>query len=96
MTRLLLLLPGLVLIGGCHVRTLLEPDCHRPQEYQRAAQVAPLKVPEGLDSPNVSGARVIPEVAVTPPPVSAKDACLDAPPRFKEPVPLKPVASSGQ
>jgi len=93
MTRLFLVLPGLVLMGGCHVRTLLEPDCHHPQEYQRAAQVAPLKVPEGLDSPNVSGALVIPEVAVAPPPVGANEACLDAPPRFKEPVPLKPAAS---
>ncbi len=89
MTRLLLALPVLLLVGGCHVRTLLEPDCHRVQEYQHAVQVAPLKVPEGLDSPNVSGALVIPEVAVEPPPPGPKEACLDAPPRFKEPIPVK-------
>jgi uncharacterized lipoprotein len=90
------MLPGLVLVGGCHVRTWLEPDCHHVQEYQRAAQVAPLRVPEGLDSPNVSGALVIPEVTVEPPPPGAKEACLDVPPRFKEPLPVKPPAAGGQ
>ncbi len=95
MTRLLLTLPVFLLMGGCHVRTLLQPDCHRTQEYQRALQVAPLKVPEGLDSPNVSGALVIPEAGVEPPPIGPKEACLDSPPRFKEPLPVK-SPSAGQ
>jgi uncharacterized lipoprotein len=95
MTRLLLALPVLVLMGGCHVSSLLEPDCHHTQEYQRAVQVAPLKVPEGVDSPNVAGALVIPEAVVEPPPASAKEACLDAPPRFKEPLPVK-TPTAGQ
>jgi uncharacterized lipoprotein len=90
MSRLLWVLPVLVFAGGCHVRTLLEPDCHRTQEYQRATQVAPLKVPDGLDAPNVSGALVIPSVAVEAPPPGPKEACLDAPPRYKEPLPVKP------
>ena len=46
----------------------LKADCHRPQEYQRAVQVAPLKVPAGLDTPNTQGALVIPTVELAPPP----------------------------
>ena len=40
------------------------PDCHRPQEYHRAVQVPPLKVPAGLDTPNTQGALVIPALDV--------------------------------
>lgn len=69
-----------VLLGGCHL--FGTPDCHRSQEYQRAVQVAPLKVPAGLDSPNTQGAMVIPQVALAPPPPGPKDACLDVPPRY--------------
>ena len=68
-------------------------DCHRPQEYQRAAQVAPLKVPAGLDTPNTQGALVIPTVDLAPPPPGPHDACLDTPPRYKPAPPNK--AASG-
>ncbi len=69
------------------------PDCHKPQEYQRAAQVAPLKVPPGLDSPNTQGALVIPTVELAPPPPGPREACLDTPPRYKPAPPNK--AASG-
>jgi uncharacterized lipoprotein len=71
------------LLCGCHVTRWFTVDCHAPQEYQRAQEVAPLKVPPGLDSPNTQGALLIPEVALAPPPPSGKEACLDAPPRYK-------------
>jgi uncharacterized lipoprotein len=58
-------------------------DCHAPQEYQRAVQVAPLRVPAGLDAPNVQSALVIPAVDVEAPPPGEKEPCLDSPPRFK-------------
>jgi hypothetical protein len=70
------------LMSGCHLFSKLTPDCHSSQEYQRSTQVAPLKVPAGLDSPNTQGALVIPTVANAPPPPGPKDACLDAPPRY--------------
>jgi uncharacterized lipoprotein len=91
--RLLMLIAAAALTSGCHMFSKLNPDCHSPQDYQRAAQVAPLKVPSGLDSPNTQGALVIPTVELTPPPPGPKDACLDVPPRYKPAPPNK--AASG-
>ena len=80
--RFFMLIAATALMSGCHLFSKLTPDCHTPQEYQRAGQVAPLKVPDGLDSPNTQGALVIPTVGVSPPPPGKKDACLDVPPRY--------------
>jgi uncharacterized lipoprotein len=82
------------LVSGCHIFNRLSPDCHRPQEYQRATQLAPLKVPAGLDTPNTQGALVIPTVELAPPPPGPHDACLDAPPRYKPAPPNKAASSS--
>lgn len=78
--------------GGCHGFHTIGSDCHAPQEYQRAVQVTPLKVPSGLDAPNVQGALVIPTVEAAPPVPGPKDACLDDPPRFKPQAPPKPAS----
>jgi len=91
--RALMLIAAATLLSGCHLFSKLTPDCHSPQEYRRAAQVPPLKVPAGLDSPNTQGALVIPTVELAPPPPGPKDACLDIPPRYK-PAPQNKAASS--
>jgi uncharacterized lipoprotein len=91
--RALMLIAAATLLSGCHLFSKLTPDCHSPQEYRRAAQVPPLKVPAGLDSPNTEGALVIPTVELAPPPPGPKDACLDIPPRYK-PAPQNKAASS--
>ena len=90
--RMLVLTAAAGLMSGCHVFGTLTPDCHTAQEYQRAGQVAPLKVPAGLESPNTQGALVIPAVALAPPPPGPKDACLDVPPRY-QPAPPNKAAS---
>jgi uncharacterized lipoprotein len=90
--RVLMLIAAAALASGCHLFSKLTPDCHVPQEYQRAGQVAPLKVPAGLDSPNTQGAMVIPAVALAPPPPGKKDTCLDVPPRYL-PAPSNKAAS---
>jgi uncharacterized lipoprotein len=89
--RILLVSCAGALLAGCHMHIFhgLAPDCHAPQEYQHAQQVAPLRVPAGLDSPNVQSALVIPEVGLAAPAPGAKDACLDAPPRYKAAPPMK-------
>jgi uncharacterized lipoprotein len=87
--RVLVLVATMALISGCHLFSKLTPDCHTAQEYQRSREVVPLKVPAGLDSPNTQGALVIPAVANAPPPPGPKDACLDAPPRYKAAPPNK-------
>jgi len=90
--RIFMLIAATVLMSGCHLFSKLTPDCHVPQEYQHAGQVAPLKVPEGLDSPNTQGALVIPSAALALPPPGPKDNCLDVPPRY-EPAPANKAAS---
>jgi uncharacterized lipoprotein len=72
-----------VLLNACRWVHGFQADCHKPQEYRRAAQLAPLKVPAGLDSPNTQGALVIPTVDLAAPPPGPHDACLDTPPRYK-------------
>jgi uncharacterized lipoprotein len=91
--RVLLLIAAAAISSGCHVFSSANGDCHTKQEYQRAGQVAPLKVPSGLDTPNTQGALVIPTVDLAPPPPGPKDACLDTPPRYKPAPPNK--AASG-
>ncbi len=85
-----------VLSGGC-ARLLhgFAPDCHKPQEYQRAVQKPPLLVPAGLDTPNTTGALVIPAVDVAPPPRGKHDQCMDVPPRYKPAPPNKAASSPG-
>ena len=80
-------------LSGCHLLAKLQPDCHKPQEYQRAREVAPLTVPEGLDKPNTSGALVVPAVQLAPPPPGPKEPCLDIPPKY-QPAPTNKAASS--
>jgi uncharacterized lipoprotein len=91
--RVLSVVAASALMSGCHIFSKLTPDCHTPQEYQRAGQVAPLIVPQGLDAPNTQGALVIPTVELAPPPPGKKDACLDVPPRYKA-APSSKAASS--
>jgi len=92
--QILMLTGAAALLSGCHIFGRLNPDCHSKQEYQHARQLGPLKVPEGLDSPNTQGALVIPMVELAPPPPGPKDACLDLPPRYK-PAPTNKAASPG-
>jgi uncharacterized lipoprotein len=91
-TRIIVFAAAGAFLSGCHIFSRLNPDCHARQEYQHAAQVAPLKVPEGLDRPNVQGALVIPTVDLAPPPPGPHDACLDLPPRYV-PAPQNKAAS---
>jgi uncharacterized lipoprotein len=91
---LLVAAPLCLCLSGCHLFAKLQPDCHHPQEYQRANSVSPLIVPEGLDKPNTQGALVIPTVELAPPPPGPKDACLDQPPRYKAAPPNKAASPS--
>lgn len=92
--RVLVMIGAAMLLNGCaRLFHGFAPDCHKPQEYQRAAQMPPLKVPPGLDSPNTQGALLIPTVELAPPPPGPRDACLDAPPRYK-PAPTNKAGSS--
>jgi uncharacterized lipoprotein len=82
-SKLLAVVASAAMLSGCHISRWFAVDCHAPQEYQHAREVAPLKVPAGLDSPNTQGALLIPEATLSPPSPGPKEACLDAPPRYK-------------
>jgi uncharacterized lipoprotein len=91
--RILVLVGVSALMSGCHLFGKLNPDCHSPQVYQHALSAPPLKVPAGLDSPNTTGALVIPAVTDAPPPPGPHDTCFDVPPRY-QPAPSNKAASS--
>lgn len=81
---LTLLCVGALLLGGC--KALRGNTCNKPQPYQQARTVAPLKVPEGLDAPERVNAMKLPALNEPPPPRrTPKDPCLDEPPPFKVP-----------
>jgi uncharacterized lipoprotein len=81
--RIVMIVAAAVTMSGCALLGKLQPNCHKPQEYQAAREVPPLIVPEGLDKPNTSGALVVPTVQLAPPPPGRKDTCLDIPPRYQ-------------
>ncbi len=70
-------------LAGCKTLRGLN-SCNKPQPYQGAGSVAPLKVPPGLDAFDSSGALKLPTLNEPDPPKrSPHDPCLDAPPSFK-------------
>ena len=81
--RALIFAAAAALLSGCHSAGKLKSDCRNSQEYQQARQMPPLTVPAGLDSINTQGALAIPTVAVSPPPPTPTDTCLDVPPRYR-------------
>lgn len=81
-----------MLLSSCRLVHGAAPDCHRPQDYQRAVQVPPLKVPAGMDTPNTQSSLVIPTVELAAPPPGPHEACLNQPPRYK-PAPANKAAS---
>jgi len=79
--RLIVFLSLAGLTAGCH---MLRPNCRGIEDYQTAQEVPALRVPAGMDSPDVKNVLKIPPPPVAPPPLGGKDACLEAPPRYRE------------
>jgi uncharacterized lipoprotein len=85
--RVLTGLAALGLLCGCHSGGVKKsaPDCGKNQDYLRAREMPPLKVPDGMNSPNTKDALVIPTLESPPPPRGPNDPCLDEPPRYQPP-----------
>ena len=80
----------LALLGGCS--WFSSKSCHKPQVYEEAKSVPPLRIPVGLDGIDTRGALKIPELNEPEPPRPAADApCLDEPPALVAPV-ARPAA----
>jgi uncharacterized lipoprotein len=89
---LLWLAPALLALGGCHVLRGVG-SCHKPQPYEKAGSVAPLKIPSGLDAPDTTSALRLPVLnEPAPPPRTGSQPCLDQPPSFKVAKPASPQA----
>jgi len=83
MRRYLLRLFSVALIGllsGCFFGG--KPSCDKPQEYQASDTIEPLQVPDGLDSPDQSGALTIPPRSADAKKRQTDDPCLERPPDF--------------
>ena len=86
---LLLLLP---LVSGCHAFRSANSakSCHKPQPYQKAQTVPPLKIPSGLDAPDTTSALHLPTLTDPGPPArKGAQPCLDEPPPYKVTQPAK-------
>jgi hypothetical protein len=71
---------ALLLTGGCHVLG----SCNNPQAYAGAGEIAPLKMPVGLDGPDTSQALAIPPLNQPEAPRGADAPCLEDPPVWKD------------
>lgn len=81
-------------------KVLKENSCNKPQPYDLARTIPPLKVPVGIDPPDTHGALRVPAYdEPAPPPRKLTDPCLDAPPLFAAPAapaaPAQPAAGAG-
>jgi uncharacterized lipoprotein len=70
--------------GACGLLPDAYSGCEKPQPYQSAEEVAPLRVPAGSDVPDTRNALQIPEVKAPEQPADSA-ACLDHPPRYGPP-----------
>lgn len=84
---LLLSTACLALLAATGCRTLTGASCHRQQDYETAGNLAPLRVPAGLDAPDTSGALAIPELTAPEAPRDPEGPCIEAPPALTEPPP---------
>ena len=85
---------ALCALAGCHFfhrHALSNNSCNEQQPYTAARSIPPLKIPVGLSSPDTHAALKIPDLnEPAPPPRTRKEPCLDTPPSFVVPKPVKP------
>jgi uncharacterized lipoprotein len=83
----------LVGITGCHSLRKVGGSCHDTKPYMKAQSIAPLKIPNGLDTPDTASALRVPALNTPAPPGRKKtDPCLDEPPPFNVPKQAPPQA----
>jgi uncharacterized lipoprotein len=84
---------GLAPLSGCHFfhrHGGPNNTCNDPQHYSNAQSIPPLKTPVGLNAPDTRAALKIPDLNEPPQPRTRADPCLDSPPSFVVPKPVKP------
>lgn len=81
----------LLLLGGCSL--FGSKSCHKPQVYEEAQTVAPLRIPVGLDPMDTRGALKIPDLTEPEAPRAKDGPCLDEPPPLVVPPAPPPPAA---
>jgi len=74
---------SLLLAAGC--RTVVGGTCHKPQAYESATELPPLRVPVGLEGPNTEESMEIPALTEPEQRLDPEGPCLDAPPAITAP-----------
>ncbi|MCC6171619.1 MAG: hypothetical protein IT481_06285 [Gammaproteobacteria bacterium] len=87
---ILLLSVAMLLLGGCG--SLFKSSCAKPEDYAGAVDNKPLQIPAGLQGPDTRSALPVPPLNEPERPRAADESCLDAPPRYAVPAPVKPAA----
>jgi hypothetical protein len=67
------------LLGGCSTFSTCPSP---PEELMEAAEVPPISVPLGLETPDTADALKIPELTEPERPRKEEEGCLDAPPSY--------------
>jgi hypothetical protein len=93
--RALVSVAVVIALAGCKnglmTRAFHGRECNKPQMYDSAQSVPPLKVPAGIDAPDTHSSLKIPVLnEPAPPPRKLTDSCLDSPPLFAAPRPGGP------
>ncbi len=79
----------LLLLGGC--KSVFGPkSCHKPQVYEEAKNMPPLRTPAGLDAIDTRQALKIPELREPEAPRPTDGPCLDEPPQLVVPTTTPP------
>jgi uncharacterized lipoprotein len=78
--RTALFLPVLLVLSGCGLLTPTYERCDETPPYAAAREIPPLRVTEGLASPNTRNALRIPEVTIPEKPTDGR--CIDVPPSY--------------
>ena len=79
--KFLVLLPACLLAGACGLLPDAYSGCDKPQPYQSAQDLPPLRVPDGAVPPDTRNAMRIPAVNAPQIPPS-KGKCIDHPPEY--------------
>jgi uncharacterized lipoprotein len=92
--RIAALVCATLMLAACHshlLRGMRSKSCRKNDvAYVTATSVPPLQVPAGLDKPDTHASLKIPALnEPEPPPRKPNDPCLDEPPSFAAPKPVR-------
>ncbi len=97
--RALLGAVAVIALAGCHhaiPKAFKAKDCNRPQPFDRAQSIPPLRVPPGIDPPDTHSSLRIPAYnEPAPPPRPLTGPCLDEPPLYATPNTTTPSPAPG-